>query len=66
FPDLQTTTQEEQLQPIEPYLLERRWRFSSAGSGQIMGAIGLGAINIVGALVLGSLLKGGEFAGFVG
>lgn len=66
FPDLQKTAKQQETQPIQPYLHERLWRFSAAGSGQILVAIGLGAINIVGALVLGSLLKGGEIAAQLG
>jgi hypothetical protein len=59
FPDLQTTAKAREAQAVPAYLRERLWRFSQASSGQIMLAIGLGAMNFVGALVLGSLLKGG-------
>jgi len=59
FPELQTTAKAREAQPVPAYLRERLWRFSQASSGQIMLAIGLGAMNFVGALVLGSLLKGG-------
>jgi hypothetical protein len=59
FPELQTTAKALEAQPVPAYLRERLWRFSQASSGQIMLAIGLGAMNFVGALVLGSLLKGG-------
>lgn len=59
FPELQTTAKAREAQPVPAYLRERLWRFSQASSGQIMLAIGLGAMNCVGALVLGSLLKGG-------
>lgn len=67
FPELQTTAVvEKQLpghsQPVPAYLRERPWRFSEASSGQVMISAGLGAVNIVGALVLGSLLKGGVAA----
>lgn len=67
FPELQTTAVvKKQLagssQPVPAYLRERPWRFSEASSGQIMLSAGLGAVNIVGALVLGSLLKGGVAA----
>ena len=47
------------------------WRFSAAGNGKIMLAIGLGAANFILALVLGSLLQGdiasglGGWVGFV-
>ena len=59
FPELQTTATARNSQPVETYLQERRWLFSQADSGQILLSIGLGALNFVGALVLGSLLKGG-------
>lgn len=59
FPELQTAAKERNSQPVGAYLRERLWRFSEADNGQILLAIGLGAVNIVGALTLGSLLKGG-------
>jgi hypothetical protein len=59
FPELQTTAKAREAHSVPAYLRERLWRFSQASSGQIMLAIGLGAMNFVGALVLGSLLKGG-------
>jgi len=59
FPELQTTAREQHPKALAAYLRERLWRFSQASSGQIMLSIGLGAMNVVGALVLGSLLKGG-------
>ncbi|MBD2041767.1 hypothetical protein [Microcoleus sp. FACHB-672] len=68
FPELQTTAKEQQTQPVQAYLREWLWRFSQASSGQLMLAIGLGAVNFVGALVLGSLLASGTAAklgGFV-
>jgi hypothetical protein len=58
FPELQTTAQEEEIEAILPYLQEKTWRFSAANSGQILLAIGLGGVNLVGALMLGSMLKG--------
>lgn len=63
FPELQTTAGEQAvLSTPADYLREKLWRFSHASSGQIMMSLGLGAVNIVGALVLGSLLKGGVAA----
>ncbi|MBR8827277.1 MAG: hypothetical protein DSM107014_05125 [Gomphosphaeria aponina SAG 52.96 = DSM 107014] len=58
FPELQVTALERKSQPVSSYLREQLWQFSQAGSGQIMLASGLGAVNIILALVLGSLLKG--------
>lgn len=60
FPELQTTAREQEVISVPAnYLREQLWRFSHASSGQIMMSLGLGALNVVGALVLGSLLKGG-------
>lgn len=66
FPDLQTTAKARQQQSVAAYLRERLWRFSAATSGQIMLAIGLGGINIIGALMLGSLLRNGVAAAQLG
>lgn len=66
FPELQTTATKRQTQAIPEYLREFRWQFSAASSGQIMLAIGLGAVNCVGALVLGSLLTDGAIAAELG
>ncbi|NQE34306.1 hypothetical protein [Microcoleus asticus] len=69
FPQLQTTAVQKNPQPVAAYLREMLWRFSNASSGQIMLAAGLGAVNLVGALVLGNLLAksaiAGGFIGFV-
>ncbi|MEG4147802.1 hypothetical protein [Microcoleus sp. Pol12B5] len=69
FPQLQTTAVQKNPQPVAAYLREMLWRFSKASSGQIMLAAGLGAVNLVGALVLGNLLTNnliaGGFIGFV-
>ena len=66
FPELQTTAKEWHSQPVSAYLKEKPWRFSEANSGQIMLATGLGSVNFVGALVLGSLLKDGTVAAQIG
>jgi hypothetical protein len=67
FPQLQTTATERNSEPVAPYLREMLWRFSNASSGQIMLAAGLGALNLVGALVLGNLLSNSAIAsGFIG
>jgi hypothetical protein len=69
FPQLQTTAIERNSEPVAAYLREMLWRFSNASSGQIILAAGLGAVNLVGALVLGNLLAksaiAGGFIGFV-
>ncbi|MBF2025381.1 MAG: hypothetical protein IGS48_01260 [Oscillatoriales cyanobacterium C42_A2020_001] len=66
FSDLQTTATENRLQPVSAYLKEFPWRFSNASSGQILMAIGLGSLNLVGALVLGRMLAGGAIAAQIG
>jgi hypothetical protein len=59
FPELQTTVNQKRSQSVASYLQELRWRFSQAGSEQLVLAAGLGALNLVGVLALGSLLRGG-------
>ncbi len=65
FPQLQTTAQESHAEPVTAYLKERPRRFTLASSGQVMGAIGLGAVNLIGALMLGSLLKTPAIASYL-
>lgn len=59
FPDMQITARERYRQPVPDYLEESKQRFSAASSGQIMLSAGLGVLNFVGALVLGSMLADG-------
>jgi len=66
FPDLQVTAAQQHQQPIPAYLQELSWRFSSASSGQNILSIGLGAINLIGGLVLGNLLASGTVAAQLG
>ena len=66
FPELQVTANKKNHQATSNHLQEFLWRFSQASSGQIMLSIGLGAANLVGALVLGSLLGDGTLAQTVG
>ncbi|WP_199246153.1 hypothetical protein [[Phormidium] sp. ETS-05] len=56
FPELQVTATQEQTFSVAAYLQEIPWRFSLATGGQITLAAGLGGLNLVGALMLGSLL----------
>ncbi len=69
FSELQVTVQESNQKSISSYLRERLYKFSEAGSSQIMLAIGLGAFNFILALVLGSFLKDPniveQFGGFI-
>ena len=66
FPELQITATKQNHQEIPNYLQEFLWRFSQASSGQIMLSVGLGAANLVGALILGSLLGDGTLAQEIG
>ncbi|NEQ27513.1 MAG: hypothetical protein F6K28_52620, partial [Microcoleus sp. SIO2G3] len=57
FPELQVMAQQRRPVPVPAFLREARWRFSEAGSGQIILAASLGVVNIVLALVLAGLLN---------
>lgn len=62
FPDLQATARQQRQKTVSPYLEEITWKFTRASSGQVMLAIGLGCVNLVGALVLWNLLGDGTVA----
>lgn len=66
FPELQVSAAKKRRQSASVYLEEFPFRFSAATSGQILLSAGLGGINLVGALVLGSLLRGGIVAAKLG
>lgn len=66
FPQLQVTATQTAIQPVEPYLKENLWRFSSATTGQVLLSVGLGSVNIILALVLYSLLQNPEVAQYGG
>jgi hypothetical protein len=66
FPELQVSATTQRRQSISKYLEELFWRFSAASSEQVMLSAGLGLLNFVGALVLGSLLGGGTVAAQLG
>ncbi|MEH2372218.1 hypothetical protein [Nostoc sp.] len=66
FPELQVSATKKRRHAISDHLEEFPWRFSAASSGQIMLSAGLGVLNLVGALVLGSLLKDGTVAARLG
>jgi hypothetical protein len=57
FPELQVTAGARQRVSPPRFLQAIPRRFSRASTGQILGAIGLGSANLIGALVLGSLLQ---------
>ncbi|MBE9006209.1 hypothetical protein IQ259_14375 [Fortiea sp. LEGE XX443] len=66
FPELQVRASNKGRQSLPAYLEELSWRFSRAGSGQIMLSAGLGILNFVGALILGNLLRDGTVAAQLG
>ncbi len=66
FPELQTTAKQRQTKTVSPYLEEIPRQFTKATSGQVMTAIGLGCINLIGALVLWNLLGDGTIAAELG
>lgn len=66
FPELQTTASQRRPQSVPAYFKEKLWQFSRATSGQLVLAGGLGAVNIIAAIVLGSLLQGGRVAAQLG
>ncbi|MDJ0697207.1 hypothetical protein [Mastigocoleus sp. MO_188.B34] len=67
FPELQVTaTKKSNSRSNSKYLQEFAWRFSKASSGQIMLSVGLGAANLIGALILGNLLGDGTLAQEIG
>ncbi len=57
FPELQSTAQQRNHQPVSAYLKEQSWLFSQASPGQLMLAGGLGIFNLLGAIILGYLLQ---------
>lgn len=68
FPELQVMASSRQPEPVTSagYLQEKLWSFSQATSGQITLAAGLGAVNIILAFVLGTLLQDGTIAAELG
>lgn len=56
FPELQVSAQQRKRILMPASLPESSWRFSCASSGQVLGAIALGAANLILALMLGNLL----------
>jgi hypothetical protein len=59
FPELQVTANQKRNYTVSEYLHEAHWRFSMASSQQNVLSAGLGVLNLILALFLGSLLKNG-------
>ncbi len=66
FPELQTSVKPDASAPPASFLKESLWQFSHASSTQILWSIGLGSINLIGALTLGKLLGSSGLVGFLG
>ncbi|MGB6298314.1 MAG: hypothetical protein WBF90_19300 [Rivularia sp. (in: cyanobacteria)] len=66
FPELQVTAKQKNFHSIPAFLREFSWRFSKATSSQVMLSAGLGGVNLIGALMLGSLLRDGTVAAQIG
>lgn len=57
FPELQVTANQRKKISLPDFLEEKFWRFSQASTNQILLAIALGAVNLILALMLSSLLQ---------
>jgi hypothetical protein len=63
FPELQVmASRRQESTSTVSYLQEKLWRFSQANGSQITLAAGLGALNIIAAFVLNSMLRGGAIS----
>ena len=65
FPELQVTANKKNDSFIPNFLEENFWRFSQASRNQILLSIGLGAVNLILALMLSSLLQYGVSNAFI-
>jgi hypothetical protein len=66
FPELQVSAAQWRSAPVSAYLKEDLWQFSQATQGQISMAIGLGAFNFIGAIVLGTMIQDPELVAELG
>ncbi len=66
FPELQVSAAERGRQSVSTYLKETKRKFTQASSDQVLMSIGLGALLIVGSLVLRNMAEGLVLAGFLG
>ncbi|AFY36797.1 hypothetical protein Lepto7376_0358 [[Leptolyngbya] sp. PCC 7376] len=70
FPELQVKAKERRKQSVPIFLEENRWTFTLAPVNQKFLAIGLGGVNLVLALVLGTMLQDpavvAQIGGFIG
>eukprot|EP00850_Spirogloea_muscicola_P002355 SM000009S23484 [mRNA] locus=s9:235986:240104:- [translate_table: standard] len=56
----------EELEDQRPFFLEKQWKFSEAAGSQQALAIGLGAVNLAGVLIVGGLLRDPQVAREIG
>lgn len=63
FPELQVMAEERGKTSVPETLRERPWKFSEAGSTQLMWAGGLGVVNLAGAVILGYMLTDPVYQG---
>jgi hypothetical protein len=66
FPELQVMARKREKRSVPNYLQEQLWRFTQASSTQKILAIGLGGVNIILALALGSFLQDPAIAAELG
>lgn len=57
FPELQTTARHRDPIQVSDSLQEQRWKFTQAGSGQVLLTLGLGGLNLIGGAMLFGLLQ---------
>ncbi len=57
FPELQVSAMQRGRAAVSAYLKEAKRKFTEASSNQVMLSIGLGSLNIIGALVLWNMLQ---------
>ena len=65
FPDLQVSAKQRSQSSVSAYLKETKRKFTQASSDQVMLSIGLGAANLIGALVLQGMLQDAIAQGIV-
>ena len=65
FPELQVSALQRAKASVGNYLREKKRKFTQASSDQVMLSIGLGAANIIGALVLQGMLENAAAQGVV-
>lgn len=66
FPELQVQAAQIRRTNTPDFLQEGKWKFSNASSGQIILSAALGGVNLIGALMLGGLLRDGTIASQIG